>query len=116
MVAVIPATTVLGTLSMPVLYGVALAPGAVTALHQTAAVSILPQLVEPGLLQQANSRIGQRSAPPTRPAPTWAVVVGPGRYFALDIASYLRSAWCASRIRAAPLRHPLGRGEASPRR
>ncbi|WP_234321137.1 MFS transporter [Streptomyces katrae] len=104
-VAVIPATAVLGTLSMPVLYGVALVLGAVTVLHQAAAISIVPQLVEPGLLQQANSRIGAAfgaaDTAGTYLGTAVVAVVGAGRAMALDTVSYLVSAWCASRIRTA---------------
>ncbi|WP_374777097.1 MFS transporter [Streptomyces sp. NBC_01310] len=105
-VAVIPATAVLGTLSMPVLYCVALALGAVTVLHQAAAIAIVPQLVEPGLLQQANSRIGAAfgtaDTAGTYLGTAVVALVGAGRAFALDSASYLLSAWCATRIRTAP--------------
>ncbi|MFF5781834.1 MFS transporter [Streptomyces virginiae] len=102
-VAVIPAATVLGTLSMPTLYAVALALGAVTVLHQAAAIAIVPQLVEPGLLQQANSRIGAAfgaaDTAGTYLGTAVVAVVGAGRAFALDAVSYLVSAWCATRIR-----------------
>ncbi|MFI5987624.1 MFS transporter [Streptomyces sp. NPDC051555] len=112
-VAVIPATAVLGTLSMPVLYGVALALGAVTVLHQAAAIAIVPQLVSPGLLQQANSRIGAAfgaaDTAGTYLGTAVVAVVGAGRAFALDSASYLLSAWCASLIRTAPAPSPRAR-------
>ncbi|MFD4242942.1 MFS transporter [Streptomyces sp. NPDC058525] len=105
-VAVIPAAAVLGTLSMPVLYAVALALGAVTVLHQAAAIAIVPQLVEPGLLQKANSRIGAAfgaaDTAGTYLGTAVVALVGAGRAFALDSASYLLSAWCATRIRTAP--------------
>ncbi|MFE3558735.1 MFS transporter [Streptomyces sp. NPDC059193] len=98
-VAVIPATTVLGTLSVPVLYAVAVALGAVTVLHQAAAIAIVPQLVEPGLLQQANSRIGAAFGAADTAGTYLGTAVGAGRAFALDAVSYLVSAWCATRIR-----------------
>ncbi|MGW7064598.1 MFS transporter [Streptomyces sp. NPDC054904] len=104
-VAVIPATTALGTLSMPVLYAVALMLAAVTVLHQAAAIAIVPQLVAPGLLQQANSRIGAAfgaaDTAGTYLGTAVVAVVGAGRAFALDVVSYLVSACCATRIRTA---------------
>ncbi|MER7761833.1 MFS transporter [Streptomyces sp. NPDC097619] len=101
-VAVIPAVTILGTLTMPVLYAVALTLGAVTVLHQAAAIAIVPQLVEPELLQLANSRIGAAfgaaDTAGTYLGTAVVAVVGAGRAFALDTVSYLVSAWCATRI------------------
>ncbi|MER6444069.1 MFS transporter [Streptomyces venezuelae] len=102
-VAVIPATTIVGTLTMPVLYAVALTLGAATVLQQAATISIVPQLVEPELLQQANSRIGAAfgaaDTAGTYLGTAVVAVVGAGRAFGLDTVSYLVSAWCATRIR-----------------
>ncbi len=57
-VTVVPVAALAGMLSMSVLCAVALALGAVTVLHQAAAIAIVPQLVEPALLHRANARVG----------------------------------------------------------
>ncbi|MEJ8646341.1 MFS transporter [Streptomyces sp. MS1.HAVA.3] len=101
-VAVIPVATLTGRLSVPVLCGVALLLGAVTVVHQAAAIAIVPQLVAPALLHQANSRVGAAfgaaDTAGTYLGTAVVALVGAARAFWLDSLSYLVSAWCASRI------------------
>ncbi|MEV7416236.1 MFS transporter [Streptomyces sp. NPDC089919] len=101
-VAAVPAASLAGVLSMPVLYAVALVVGAVTVLHQAAALAIVPQLVAPALLHRANARVGAAFGA-SETAGTYlgtvvVAVVGAARAFWLDALSYLVSAWCAARI------------------
>ncbi|MFI8421166.1 MFS transporter [Streptomyces sp. NPDC085479] len=112
-VAVIPATWAAGAMSMPVLYAVALLLGSLTVLHQAASIAIVPELVEPRLLHPANTRIASvfsvSDAVGTYGGTLVVAVAGAVRALWLDAASYLVSAWCASRIRpSAPA--PLRRG------
>ncbi|MFJ3728227.1 MFS transporter [Streptomyces sp. NPDC090045] len=101
-VTVVPVAALAGVLSMPVLYGVALVLGAVSVLHQAAAIAIVPQLVEPTLLHRANARVGAAfgAADTAGTSLGTAVVaaVGAARAFWLDALSYLVSACCAARI------------------
>ncbi|MFB7276235.1 MFS transporter [Streptomyces hydrogenans] len=102
-VAAIPAAAVLDVLTMPLLYAISLLLGAVSVLHQAAAIAILPQLVEPDMLHRANARVGAAfGAADTAGAYLGTAIValtGAARAFWLDGLSYLVSAWCASRIR-----------------
>ncbi|MFJ4741185.1 MFS transporter [Streptomyces sp. NPDC088775] len=101
-VAVIPACWAVGTLSMPVLYVVGLLLGALTVLHQAAAIAIVPELVEPALLHQANSRVmaafAVAGSAGTYGGTAAVSLLGAARCLLLDSASYLLSAWWASRI------------------
>lgn len=112
-VAVIPAAALLDALTMPLLYGICLVLGAVSVLHQAAAIAIVPQLVEPALLHRANARVGAAfGAADTAGAYLGTAVValtGAARAFWLDGLSYLVSAWCAGRLRE-PGRPVAGRG------
>lgn len=105
LVAVIPVVAAAGTLSMPVLYTVALLLGSVTVLHQAAAGAIVPQLVAPALLHQATSRLGAAlgaaGSAGTYLGTAVVAATGAAKAFALDAVSYLVSAWCASRITVA---------------
>lgn len=113
LVAVIPAASAVGILSIPLLQAVALLLGAVTVLHQAAATAILPQLVPPPELHQAASRLGAvLGAADTAGVYLGGAVipaVGAARAIALDSLSYLFSAWCASRIPAEPAPAPRTR-------
>ncbi|MFJ6783852.1 MFS transporter [Streptomyces yangpuensis] len=101
-VAVVPVAALAGVLSMPVLYGVALVLGAVSVLHQAAAIAIVPQLVEPALLHRANAKVGAAfgaaDTAGTYLGTLVVAVVGAAKAFWLDALSYLVSAWCAARI------------------
>ncbi|WP_405816454.1 MULTISPECIES: MFS transporter [unclassified Streptomyces] len=101
-ITVVPVAALAGVLSMPVLYGVALVLGAVSVLHQAAAIAIVPQLVEPALLHRANAKVGAAFGAADTAGKylgTLVVaVVGAAKAFWLDALSYLVSAWCAARI------------------
>ncbi|MFJ2115052.1 MFS transporter [Streptomyces sp. NPDC087850] len=108
LVAAVPATVALSTLTMPVLYTVTLVLGAVTVLHQAAASVILVQLSDPSHLHQATAR--QEAV--LGAATTIGLHLGTGilaittatRALAVDSASYLVSAWCTSKIPTQPAR------------
>ncbi len=104
--AVVPACWAAGTLSMPVLYCVALLLGSLTVLHQAAAIAIVPELVPPELLPDANARTmaayAVAGSAGTYGGTAAVSLLGAARCLLLDSASYLISAWCASRIRALP--------------
>ncbi|MEU0213653.1 MFS transporter [Streptomyces sp. NPDC006265] len=110
-IAVVPACWAAGTLSMPVLYCVALLLGALTVLHQAAAIAIVPELVEPDLVPEANARVmaafAVAGSAGTYGGTAAVSLLGAARCLLLDSASYLISAWCASRISTAHAdRHP----------
>ncbi|MER6516719.1 MFS transporter [Streptomyces sp. NPDC001553] len=113
LVAVIPAASAVGILSITLLQAVAVLLGAVTVLHQAAATAILPQLVPPPKLHQATSRLGAAlGAADTAGVYLGGAVVatvGAARAIALDSLSYLFSAWCASRIPVEPTPAPRTR-------
>ncbi|MFK0047862.1 MFS transporter [Streptomyces sp. NPDC090741] len=106
LVAAVPAAALAGTLSMPLLYVVAVFLGAVTVLHHAAASAILPKLVAPALLHQAISRqeaiLGAASTAGTYLGTAVVALTGAAWAFALDSISYLVSAWCTSRIPGHP--------------
>ncbi|GAA3711176.1 MFS transporter [Streptomyces tremellae] len=112
-VAVVPACWAAGTLSMPVLYCVALLLGALTVLHQAAAIAIVPELVEPHLVPAANAQVmaafAVAGSAGTYGGTAAVSLLGAARCLLLDSASYLISAWCASRISTIrTARHPAG--------
>ncbi|MGC5264033.1 MFS transporter [Streptomyces cyaneofuscatus] len=111
-VAVVPACWALGMLSMPVLYVVGLLLGSLTVLHQAAAIAIVPELVEPALVHQANSRVmaayAVAGSAGTYGGTAAVSLLGAARCLLLDSASYLVSAWWASQIPSAVARRPNG--------
>ncbi|MFJ3182494.1 MFS transporter [Streptomyces sp. NPDC086796] len=112
-VAVVPACWAAGALSMPVLYCVALLLGALTVLHQAAAIAIVPELVEPHLVPDANAQVmaafAVAGSAGTYGGTAAVSLLGAARCLLLDSASYLISAWCASRISTVrTVRHPAG--------
>ncbi|WP_328786514.1 MFS transporter [Streptomyces sp. NBC_00273] len=117
-VMVVPVAALAGMLSMPVLYAVALVLGAVTVLHQAAAIAIVPQLVEPALLHRANARVGAAfgaaDTAGTYLGTAVVAVVGASRAFWLDALSYLVSACCATRL-PEPGRPVRGKGRSGRR-
>lgn len=102
-VAVVPVCWTAGVLSVPVLYAVALLLGTLTVLHQAASIAIVPEIVDRSHMHPANARIaGAFSLADMAGTYGGTLVVGlVGAVRALwgDAASYLISAWCASRIR-----------------
>ncbi|MFH9745121.1 MFS transporter [Streptomyces anulatus] len=111
-VATVPLCWALGTLSVSLLYVVGLLLGALTVLHQAAALALVPELVEPVLLHRANSWIMAAFAVAGSAGPfggTAAVsLLGAARCLLLDSASYLVSAWWVSQIPPTPVRPPDG--------
>ncbi|MFF5781857.1 MFS transporter [Streptomyces virginiae] len=106
LVAAIPAATASHTLTMSVLYTVALALGCVTVLHQAAASVVLVKLAAPALLQQATARqeavLGAASTIGQYLGSGLLAVTTAARAIAADSLSYLISAWCTSRLPALP--------------
>ncbi|MFD9869093.1 MFS transporter [Streptomyces niveus] len=104
-VSAVPLCWAAGELSMPVLYVVALLLGALTVLHQAAAIAIVPELVTRDQLPAAHSRISAANAV----ADTAGIyggtlligLAGAARVLWLDCLSYLISACLAARIRPA---------------
>ncbi|HWU11133.1 MAG TPA: MFS transporter [Streptomyces sp.] len=112
-VVVVPICWAAGTLSMPVLYCVAFLLGALTVLHQAAAIAIVPELVEPELVPDANARVmaafAVAGSAGTYIGTAAVSLLGAARCLLLDSASYLISAWYASRISTIHAdRHPTG--------
>lgn len=72
-------------------------------LHDAAAISLLPQLVEKSLIQRSNSRIGSLFAIAatggSNLGAALTALLGPARALLGDVASFLLSAWCTARIR-----------------
>jgi MFS family permease len=103
-VTAVPLSWAAGILTMPLVWVAALALGCLTVLHQAASIAIVPELVPPGLLHQANGQIGAVNAVArllgTAGATAAIGVLGATRTLVLDAASYLISALCASRIPA----------------
>ncbi|MET8816112.1 MFS transporter [Streptomyces sp. NPDC004549] len=101
-VGAVPACWAAGALTMPVLYCVALLLGALTVLHQAAAIAIVPELVEPRLVPEANARtmaaFAVAASAGTYGGTAAVSLLGAARCLLLDSASYLISARCASRI------------------
>ncbi|MFJ4972108.1 MFS transporter [Streptomyces sp. NPDC088755] len=111
-VATVPACWALGTLSMPLLYVVSLLLGALTVLHQAAAIAIVPELVHPALLHRANGNamagLAVAGSAGTYGGTAAISLLGATRCLLLDAASYLVSAWWASQIPPASVRPPNG--------
>ncbi|MFG3013852.1 MFS transporter [Streptomyces cinerochromogenes] len=107
-VSVVPGCWAAGLLSVPVLYAVTLLSGALTVLHQAASIAIVPEIVDRSQARPANARIaGAFSRADTAGTYGGTLVVGlvgAVRALWLDAASYVVSAWCASRIRPSAVR------------
>jgi MFS family permease len=103
-VTAVPLSWAAGILTMPLVWVAALALGCLTVLHQAASIALVPELVRPGLLHQANGQIGAVNAVArllgTAGATAVIGVLGATRTLVLDAVSYLISALCASRIPA----------------
>ncbi|MEU1096911.1 MFS transporter, partial [Streptomyces sp. NPDC005877] len=101
-VAVVPACWAADALTMPVLCCVAFLLGSLTVLHQAAAIAIVPELVVPELVPDANARVMAAFAVAGSAGAYGGIaavnLLGAVRCLLLDSASYLISAWCASRI------------------
>lgn len=102
--ATVPAAAVLGTLTLTRLMVVAVVMGAAAVLHDAAAISLLPGLVDRSLIQRGNSRVGALFAVAatggSSAGAALTALVGPARALLGDVASYLVSAWFTARIQA----------------
>ncbi|MCY0962489.1 MFS transporter [Streptomyces sp. H27-H5] len=118
--ATIPAAAFAGVLGIGQLYAVAVVLDIAKIVHSSASISYLPVLVEPRLLQHANSRLGAASSVADSAGSNMGAAlvgaVGAARSILADVLSYLVSAFLVWRIRtpepaAAPPegRHSLAR-------
>ncbi|TKS96418.1 MFS transporter [Streptomyces lasalocidi] len=92
----IPAAAVAGALTVGHLYAVAIVLGAAKVVHGAAAISLLPALVDPDQLHDANSKIGAASSVAdsagTNAGAALVGAVGPARSVLADALSFLASA------------------------
>ncbi|WP_433892637.1 MFS transporter [Streptomyces sp. CA-111067] len=103
--ASIPLVALLGTLTVVQLYAVAVLLGTAKVVHDAAAVSYLPAVVEPALLQGANSRLSAvfslADSAGSSAGAALVAALGAARSVTADAVSYLASAWLVAGIRAA---------------
>ncbi|MCX4825782.1 MFS transporter [Streptomyces sp. NBC_01142] len=103
-VVTVPVAAALGTLTLSQLMVVAVVQGAASVLHDAAAISLLPSLVDRSLIQRSNSRIGALFAVAATGGSNLGAgltaLLGPARALLGDVGSYLISAWCTARIKA----------------
>jgi MFS family permease len=115
-VGLFAAFTATGQITMPAVYALALLFGIVHAFFFPAASSIMPELVEPGLLRQANALNQVTSQIVLFGAPAlagWLIAaVGTAGGFAVDATSFLISAIFLMLIATAP--RPAGAARQSP--
>lgn len=107
--ATIPAAAFAGVLGIGQLYAVAVVLGITKIVHDAAAISYLPVLVERHLLQRANSRLGAASSVAdsagSNAGAALVGAIGAARSLLADVLSYLLSALLVWRIRT-PSRSP----------
>ncbi|MEU1776685.1 MFS transporter [Streptomyces sp. NPDC019922] len=100
--ATVPVAAALDVLTLSQLMAVAVVQGAAGVIHDAAAISILPSLVDRSLIQRSNSRIGALFALSatggSNLGAALTALVGPARALLGDVLSYLVSAWCTTRI------------------
>lgn len=105
--ATVPVSAALGTLTLTLtqLMIVAVVQGAASVLHDAAAISLLPSLVDRSLIQRSNSRVGALFAVAATAGShlgaALTALLGPARALLGDVASYLISAVCTARIQTA---------------
>ncbi|MGW2955879.1 MFS transporter [Streptomyces eurythermus] len=108
--ATVPVTAALGTLTLTQLMIVAVVQGAASVLHDAAAISLLPSLVDRSLIQRSNSRVGALFAVAATAGShlgaALTALLGPARALLGDVASYLISAVCTARIQTAEPARP----------
>lgn len=99
----IPAAALAGALTVGQLCAVAVVLGAAKVLHDAAAISLLPALVGPDQLHDANSKIGAASSVAdsagTNAGALLVGAVGPARSVLVDAVSFLVSAVLIWRMR-----------------
>ncbi|MBY8846243.1 MFS transporter [Streptomyces sp. SP2-10] len=100
----VPVAAALEELTLAQLMVVAVVHGAAGVLHDAAAISLLPTLVDRSLIQRGNSRIGGLFAIAATGGSSLGAaltaLLGPARALLGDVGSYLLSAWCTARIQA----------------
>ncbi|MGZ9928318.1 MFS transporter [Streptomyces sp. NC-S4] len=100
--ATIPVAAALDTLTLPQLMVVAVVQGAAGVLHDAAAISLLPSLVERSLIQKSNSRVGALFAVAATGGSSLGAaltaLLGPARALLGDVLSFLISVWCTAHI------------------
>ncbi|WP_330351754.1 MFS transporter [Streptomyces sp. NBC_00582] len=105
--ATIPTAAFAGVLGIGQLYAVAVVLGIAKIVHDAAAISYLPVLVEPHLLQRANSRLGAASSVAdsagSNAGAALVGAIGAARSVLADVLSYLVSALLVWRIRTPEL-------------
>ncbi|MFF0228540.1 MFS transporter [Streptomyces sp. NPDC004629] len=110
----VPVAAALDWLSLPQLMVVAAVQGAAGVLHDAAAISLLPSLVDRSLLQRSNSRIGGLFAVAATAGSNLGAALtaflGPARALLGDVFSYLISAWCTASIQAPNSPRPAAEG------
>ncbi|MFD8609686.1 MFS transporter [Streptomyces sp. NPDC059631] len=108
--ASVPVAAALERLSLTQLMVVAAVQGAASVLHDAAAISLLPGLVDRSLLQRSNSRIsGLFAVAATAGSNLGAALtalLGPARALLGDVLSYLVSACCTARIQTSESPRP----------
>ncbi|WP_328923600.1 MFS transporter [Streptomyces sp. NBC_00190] len=99
----LPLGSAFGALTMGQLMVVAAVSSTAGMMHDAAAISIVPALVDRSLIQKGNSRIGALFAIAavcgTQFGAALAGLVGTARALLVDVLSYLISAWCTARIK-----------------
>lgn len=99
----IPAAALAGALTVGQLCAVAIVLGAAKVTHDAAAISLLPAIVDPDQLQDANSRLGAASAladsAGTNAGAALVGAIGPARAVLADAMSFLVSAILMWRMR-----------------
>ncbi|MFD9771690.1 MFS transporter [[Kitasatospora] papulosa] len=102
----IPAGAVLHVLTMPLLYSIALTLGSLSVLHLAASMAAVPLLSDAGRLHRANSWftgvVTTAGVTGSALGTVLVATVGPARALLADVASYVLSACCATRVRALP--------------
>jgi predicted MFS family arabinose efflux permease len=100
----IPAAALAGALTVGQLCAVAIVLGAAKMVHDAAAISLLPALVDPDQLHDANSKLGAASSVAdsagTNAGAALVGAVGPARSVLADALSFLASAVLLWRMRA----------------
>ncbi|PCG87205.1 MFS transporter [Streptomyces sp. WZ.A104] len=103
--ATVPVAAALDALTFSQLMIVAVVQGAASVLHDAAAISLLPSLVDRSLIQRSNSRVGALFAiaatAGSHLGAALTAVLGPARALLGDVASFLISAGCTARIQTA---------------
>ncbi|WP_309144412.1 MFS transporter [Streptomyces sp. BR123] len=114
--ATVPAAALAGMLTVGQLYGVTLVLGAAKVVHDAAGISLLPSIVAPHLLHDANSRLGAASSVAdsagSNAGAALVGAMGPARSVLADVVSFLISATLVWRIPAPePRLHPAEAAE-----